>query len=71
MLLNIVLDICITYGILYTAQKKALLASIWAAAATLGASLNVVEYTTDHSLIIAAILGSFIGCYVSIKFVDK
>lgn len=62
-------DMCWAIYIIKTAQKKALLASIWGSGISLLSAITVISYTNDHRFIIASVLGAFIGTYVTIKYV--
>ena len=61
-------DMCWAIYIIKTAQKKAFLASAWGSGITLLSAFTVISYTHDHRLIIASVLGAFVGTYVTIKY---
>ena len=48
-------------------DEKPFLASVWAVAVTLLASVAVINYTRDNMMLIPALLGAFAGTYVGIK----
>jgi len=64
-------DVFYTYYIKAVNESKALFSSIWAVVVFLIASVAVINYTTDHWLLIPACLGAFCGTYVGILFRKK
>ena len=60
-------DILYTYYIKSVNERSALRASVLAVMVFLIASVAVIEYTTNHWLLIPACLGAFCGTYVSLK----
>ena len=68
-----VLDIVYTYYLKCVAYDQRLGASLWSVACYLLGSIAVMNYTTDHWLVIPAILGAFCGTYVGmhIRKIDK
>ena len=61
-------DIFYTYYLRAVNESRAVTASGWGAIVWLIGSLAVIEYTTNHWLLIPACLGAFCGTYVGIKF---
>jgi hypothetical protein len=48
-------------------NEKPLTASFWAVVLTLAASVAVINYTRDNTMLIPALLGAFVGTYVGMK----
>ncbi len=48
-------------------DNNTLLASWWATVVTLAASVAVINYTRDNTMLIPALLGAFAGTYVGMK----
>jgi len=61
-------DICWTFYLLDVAAKKARNAAFWSAMIMACGAIAVTNYVTDHRLIIAAMLGAFLGTYFTIKY---
>jgi hypothetical protein len=61
------LDIVYTYYLRCVANNQALGASLWSIACYLLGSYAIIEYTTNHLLMIPAVLGAFCGTYVGMK----
>ena len=57
-----------TMYLIYTEKRKAFKAGVWCSATILFTSLAVVNYVEDRSLIIAAVIGAFLGSYLITKF---
>lgn len=66
-----VLDVVYTYYLRCIASEKTLQASIWAMGCTGLATLTIINYTTDHWLVIPAILGAFCGTYLGMIIRNK
>jgi uncharacterized membrane protein YfcA len=67
----LVLDIVYTYYLRCVAKDNALSASFWSVACYIFGSLAVINYTTDHWLVIPAILGAFCGTYLGMIIRNK
>ena len=61
-------DIINAYYIKAIHESKALVASTWAVLITLTASIAVINFTEDHTMLLAALLGAFCGTFVAIRF---
>jgi hypothetical protein len=70
MLSMILADICWTKYFMVIADRKVLAAGIWSAAIILFGAICTTEYVTDRTLIVAAMLGAFIGSSLTVKL-DK
>jgi len=60
-------DIFYTYYLKSVQEERALRASCWAVLVFLVACFAVIEYTTNHMLLIPAAFGAFCGTFVGIK----
>jgi uncharacterized membrane protein YfcA len=61
------LDVVYTYYLRCVAENKVFLASFWSVACYLGGSIAVINYTSDHWMLIPAMLGAFAGTWVGMK----
>ena len=61
------LDIVYTYYLRCVANDNGLGASFWSVACYLLGSVAVISYTTNHWLIIPAVIGAFCGTYLGMK----
>ena len=64
-------DIFYTYYLRSVINNKALTASVWAVVVFLLACVAVINYTTNHWLLIPAALGAFCGTYVGMIIRNK
>jgi len=60
-------DIFYTYYLKSVQEERALRASCWAVLVFLVACFAVIEYTTNHMLLIPAAFGAFCGTFVGMK----
>lgn len=68
MLSMILADICWTYYFIKVTEKKAIGAGIWGSLVLVFASFTTINYVEDRTLLVAAILGSFIGTAGTVWF---
>lgn len=61
-------DVCWTMYFMSVADKKAFKAAIWGAAILICGGFSIISYTEDKSFLIAAILGGFVGTYLTVKY---
>ena len=61
------LDIVYTYYLRCVKDGRVMLASGWSVACYIGGSVAVINYTSDHWMLIPACLGAFCGTYVGMK----
>lgn len=61
-------DICWTYYFIKIEERKSIAAGIWACLIYIFGAFTVTSYIEDRSLIIAAIIGSFIGTAGTIEY---
>jgi hypothetical protein len=64
-------DIFYTYYLKAIQDERALSSSLWAVVVFLIAGFAVINYTTNHWMLIPACLGAFSGTYVGIKIRKK
>ena len=60
-------DIFYTYYLRAIVDSRALVASSWAVVVTILGAFVVINYTTNHMLLVPAALGAFCGTYVGMK----
>ena len=61
------IDIFYTYYLKSVADSRAVVASAWSVVVTILGAFVVINYTTDHMLLIPAALGAACGTYIGIK----
>ena len=66
-----VTDIIYTHFLRAVQHDRPIVASFWATVVTFTASVAVINYTSDHTHLIAALLGAFTGTYVGMIFKRK
>jgi len=60
-------DIFYTYYIKSINENRAVVAGIWGSIVWLVGSIAVIEYTSNHWLLIPACMGAFFGTFIGIK----
>lgn len=60
-------DVCWTLYFMKVSEKKALQAAFWGSIIILFGAISTTSYVEDNTLIFAAVIGAFIGTYVTIK----
>lgn len=63
----VAIDFCWTFYIAKVAERKAIQSGAWSAMITLLSAFVVVAYTTNPILIVAAVLGAFVGTVLAVK----
>jgi uncharacterized membrane protein YfcA len=66
-----VTDIFYTYYLKAVHNNQSIIASSWAVIVYITASVAVINYTTNHWLLIPAGLGAFCGTWVGMKIRNK
>jgi len=61
-------DICWTYYFIKIEERKSLAAGTWAALIYIFGAFTVTSYIEDKRLIIAAIIGSFLGTWATVEY---
>ena len=64
-------DVCWTLYFISVDERKSITAGIWGSAIYLCGAFGVLSYTENKSLIIAAVLGSFVGTYLTVEYKKK
>jgi hypothetical protein len=54
-------DVCWTRYFIEASKKRAISAGLWSAAIIALGSYSIVEYTQNHTLFTAAVIGAFLG----------
>jgi lipid-A-disaccharide synthase-like uncharacterized protein len=68
MLAMVAADICWTMYFIETEKRRSVPAGMWSMAILLFGSLVTMNYVDDHRLLIAAVIGSFVGVYGTIEW---
>ena len=61
-------DVCWTYYFIKIEERKSVAAGIWGSAIYICGVFRVLSYTEDRRLIIPAVLGAFVGTYLTIEY---
>jgi peptidoglycan biosynthesis protein MviN/MurJ (putative lipid II flippase) len=61
MVAMILADVCWTYYFIKVEERKAIAAGVWSSLIIVASSFITTSYVEDRSLIVAAVLGAFIG----------
>ena len=67
MVAMIVTDMCWATYFIKIEERKAVQAGLWATLLFFSGAVVTTNYVGDHSLIIAAAIGSFIGTWVTVE----
>ena len=62
---------CWAYYFMSVNEKDPMKSSVWASFLMLFGAFTTVSYLNDRTLIIAAVIGAFIGTYLTVKFHNK
>lgn len=60
-----------TLYLIFTEKRKPLLSAIFCSLTVLFTSLTIINYVNNYILILAALIGSFIGSYLVVTFTKK
>jgi hypothetical protein len=71
MVAMIIADICWTYYFIKVEERKALAAGIWSSFIIISGSFITTSYVHDRSLVLAAVIGAFIGTAGTVYFKKK
>jgi len=61
-------DVCWTMYFVETEKRRSIQAGLWGSAILLFGSVVTINYVDDHRLLIAAIIGSFLGVVATIEY---
>ena len=64
-------DICWVFYFIKIEERKAMAASLWSAIIVALGAFSVENYVEDNTFVFAAIIGAFIGTYISIIYKKK
>ena len=64
-------DVCWTKYFMKVADKQALQAGFWGSIIILFGAISTTSYVDDHTLIIPAVIGAFLGTYITVKHKAK
>jgi hypothetical protein len=64
----ILVDVLWTLYIQSVNDKKAFFAALWSGMIFLAGGVNVIAYTKQPILLLAAALGGFVGTYITVRF---
>ena len=71
MIAMIIADVCWTYYFIKVEERKAISAGVWSSLIIIASSFITTSYVQDRSLVIAAVLGAFIGTAGTVYFKKK
>lgn len=60
-------DVAWTKYMIKVAEKNARSAALWSAAIVGMGSFSVLQYTANHWMAVAAVLGAYVGTYFTVK----
>jgi len=61
-------DVCWAYYFIKIEERKSIPAGLWAVLIYMFGAFTVTSYMEDKSLILAAMIGSFLGTYCTIEY---
>jgi hypothetical protein len=61
-------DVCWTYYFIKISERKSIQAGLWGVGVYLCGAFAVIAYMENKTLLIAAILGSFVGTWASVEY---
>ena len=64
-------DVCWAYYFMKIEERKSAAAGVWAVLIYMFGAFTVTSYMQDKTLIIAAMIGSFLGTYCTIEYKKK
>lgn len=64
-------DVCWAYYFIKIDERKSVAAGIWAVLIYMFGAFTVTSYMEDKTLIVAAMIGSFLGTYCTIEYKKK
>ena len=71
MIAMIIADVCWTYYFIKVEERKAISAGVWSSLIIVASSFITTSYVQDRSLVVAAVLGAFIGTAGTVYFKKK
>jgi hypothetical protein len=64
-------DICWAYYFIKIDERKSAAAGMWAVLIYMFGAFTVTSYMQDKTLIVAAMIGSFLGTYLTVEYKKK
>ena len=61
-------DVCWTFYFIKINEMKSIPAGIWGSAIYVCGAFGVLSYTQDKTLIIPAVIGAFVGTYLTVEY---
>ena len=61
-------DICWAYYFIKIDERRSVAAGVWAVLIYMFGAFTVTSYMQDRTLILAAMIGSFLGTYLTIEY---
>jgi hypothetical protein len=61
-------DVCWAYYFIKVGERKAVQAGTWAVLLFFAGAIVTTNYVGDHSMMIAAAIGSFVGTWITVKY---
>jgi hypothetical protein len=71
MMAMIIADVCWTYYFIKVEERKAISAGVWSSLIIVASSFITTSYVQDRSLVLAAVIGAFIGTAGTVYFKKK
>lgn len=67
----ILVDICWTFYIAKVAERKAFSSAMWSAWILVCGAFATISYLHDVRLLVAAVLGAFVGTFIAVKWLNR
>ena len=61
-------DVCWAYYFIKVGERKAVQAGLWAVMLFFAGAVVTTNYVGDHTMMIAAAIGSFIGTWITVRY---
>ena len=71
MVAMIIADVCWTYYFIKVEERKAIPAGVWSALIIVASAFITTSYVEDRSLVVAAVIGAFLGTAGTVWYKDK
>lgn len=64
-------DVCWTYYFIKIEERRSVAAGLWGIGIYLCGAFTIMSYMEDRSLVVAAMIGSFIGTWATVEYKKK
>ena len=64
-------DVCWTYYFIKIEERKSVAAGLWGIGIYLCGAFTIMSYMEDRTLVVAAMMGSFVGTYLTVEHKKK